>query len=1040
MLTSHTALDLSAAVLFFVLSVFALPGMYNNYFLNRNREQCRALATSSTSSGEPFSHIPAGCGYDGLPIATNLGSVSWWSQVALGTCTEYAYEANSSATQASLLVFAHTPAADYCPFNPAAHQALLLPSWLKPWAWWIELLPYWLDFLGFFCIIGFIEWLHYFAKYSAEIFDKDLVTTADFSVMFELERLSEGVTSDQLEEDLKYDLRAEFKVDVEKDVAHIELALDCSEGLKMVQELAKCRMEVNEKRTRVIAKGGGEPNTTSGSASKLREKAPAALAQMLRSPEQRMLDAEKKVQAFLRQGSKPTGHAFVTFQTTLARNRCYSEFQQWHHTQLIIAQNHEGRDNHLHLPYHHHHHYHPHQDVEMADASSEPQPKRHGKVLKMLAAREPDDVLWEHLATSEEQRSRVRIRTFWYQVLLLMTYALVFIYIKFNILAARHRDKDAKVSVLSAAMAGILTLCNVLNSKLFEQMTEAEHFPSRTDHETSLFLKLSAAYSLSSIILPLLIPALGVLAPMAAESIHYLLPIAIGILVWLLALSLIWFAQKQKQQAAGEMEATRWLLLGAAVLMTVMWISISNGQFLYLHLMPIVEERFLYLFTIGNLVYFDPEQRKLVAGTGMRWFINQSWFEPGGTTQVLLMSLFSSCIIQSFLRIFPPKELFVDQCWKARINGPASQQKLNNLLSPPVPKLGTLYAQAHRSFSLGLIVAQLTPIAHPITFLLLLVEFCASRFALSHVWAQPASVQGGLTSQLQQQLRVTVLIATLLRALTLYCSGVTSYALLPSLLSIGYALGTFNQRLLRGVLRGHFPNLSNDSEESQSFFKDYIDKADLTTFAEEREKGNLQQRYVCPKARSNGDPRQIQRVTWKDLVKDVDEDALRNKFNEFDLDGNGSISPSELRDIMANTFNQELTDEELDGLIKEADSDGNGEIDYDEFERVILGRAPEQPVTAATAVVKMAAGRTTEPDKQSRLDDGAHQSAFEVMPSSATPRGWSASTPRGIDEAIRLAELEAVRAQRAVQNLRGKMSSTRDRTPQFTSASLTSML
>ena len=53
-------------------------------------------------------------------------------------------------------------------------------------------------------------------------------------------------------------------------------------------------------------------------------------------------------------------------------------------------------------------------------------------------------------------------------------------------------------------------------------------------------------------------------------------------------------------------------------------------------------------------------------------------------------------------------------------------------------------------------------------------------------------------------------------------------------------------------------------------------------------------------------------------------------FRVFDKDGNGFISASELRQVMAN-LGEKLTDEEVDEMIREADIDGDGQVNYEEF-------------------------------------------------------------------------------------------------------------
>merc|ERR1711994_994437 len=71
------------------------------------------------------------------------------------------------------------------------------------------------------------------------------------------------------------------------------------------------------------------------------------------------------------------------------------------------------------------------------------------------------------------------------------------------------------------------------------------------------------------------------------------------------------------------------------------------------------------------------------------------------------------------------------------------------------------------------------------------------------------------------------------------------------------------------------------------------------------------------------------------MMKDTDfeEDIIElcpETFRVFDKDGNGFISASELRQVMAN-LGEKLTDEEVDEMIREADIDGDGQVNYEEF-------------------------------------------------------------------------------------------------------------
>jgi len=73
-------------------------------------------------------------------------------------------------------------------------------------------------------------------------------------------------------------------------------------------------------------------------------------------------------------------------------------------------------------------------------------------------------------------------------------------------------------------------------------------------------------------------------------------------------------------------------------------------------------------------------------------------------------------------------------------------------------------------------------------------------------------------------------------------------------------------------------------------------------------------------------------------MKDTDPgEELREAFKVFDTDGNGFISPAELRHVL-HQMGDPLTDEEVDDMILQSDLDGDGQINYAEFVKMVMAK------------------------------------------------------------------------------------------------------
>ncbi|EDO33580.1 predicted protein [Nematostella vectensis] len=65
------------------------------------------------------------------------------------------------------------------------------------------------------------------------------------------------------------------------------------------------------------------------------------------------------------------------------------------------------------------------------------------------------------------------------------------------------------------------------------------------------------------------------------------------------------------------------------------------------------------------------------------------------------------------------------------------------------------------------------------------------------------------------------------------------------------------------------------------------------------------------------------------------EDELMAAFQIFDKDGNGSITVTELKEVL-DSLGEKLSEDEVGEMIKEADSDGDGTVNIEEFIKMMV--------------------------------------------------------------------------------------------------------
>ncbi|XP_008781687.1 putative calcium-binding protein CML19 [Phoenix dactylifera] len=110
------------------------------------------------------------------------------------------------------------------------------------------------------------------------------------------------------------------------------------------------------------------------------------------------------------------------------------------------------------------------------------------------------------------------------------------------------------------------------------------------------------------------------------------------------------------------------------------------------------------------------------------------------------------------------------------------------------------------------------------------------------------------------------------------------------------------------------------------------------------------------------------------------ERELERVFRYFDENGDGKISPAELRSCMR-TVGEELSHEDAEAVVASSDSDGDGLLCYDDFVRLVDVEEEEEKVRSLRE-----AFRVYEMDNQGRITPKSLKRALERLGDSRTTK------------------------------------------------------
>jgi hypothetical protein len=496
--------QIECGVLFIFMFVLALPGLISNVLRTDRRIACRdltqsvdgyAMVTAALQPGDSNSSSAfieeLRCGWSGSPIRRNLTAPIWYLRWAIGACQEYTnatseplpIEAVGEGTPPLLL----TPEAGYCNHG---HELLSAAQ-------------HWLQFVNCLLFLGFLVRLRHVQRTAADRLDRERWTAADYTVLVRGLDHGEGVLAD---DSPSGELGVESKVYADlKDlgfgperIVQVEVGRNCREEIRDIERFARLRIREQEILGRKQARAA-------------RGRAPDATEKM--RDELKRVESQKEVvrEALARHKKEPdvsTGHAFVVFLYEKDRNalvglcRRGTLLRLWDRLRSACC----NRDDRA--------------GASLAGAELKRfarSTEGRGRMPTVDFAPEPDDVKWANLHMTRSQR---RWRTG--QALLVTLLLLVFggwANVQANI-AQANIGTDAgdggdsgwllvSYRLASSLLAALIpTVINLVLKLVLTRMTRAEGHDTETEYETSLFGKLSLAYTFNTAIIPLAVGAI----------------------------------------------------------------------------------------------------------------------------------------------------------------------------------------------------------------------------------------------------------------------------------------------------------------------------------------------------------------------------------------------------------------------------------------------------------------------------------------------------------------------------------------------------
>ena len=182
--------------------------------------------------------------------------------------------------------------------------------------------------------------------------------------------------------------------------------------------------------------------------------------------------------------------------------------------------------------------------------------------------------------------------------------------------------------------------------------------------------------------------------------------------------------------------------------------------------------------TVGTMSVLTPSK------DGDDRLIYQLWYDQGSIVQQMVINLVVTCLSTCMSQVVSMPSL-LKRFVLARTA--TSQHKLNQLWMPPPMKVGQRQAKLYKAMSLVLIYAPMYPPMYLLAALYLVPSFLATRFGISHWFAQPSrmdqTVSESMRGWLAGSMGISLMIKRLMTVESIYQRGFASIPLYMSVIA-----------------------------------------------------------------------------------------------------------------------------------------------------------------------------------------------------------------------------------------------------------------